>query len=181
MENLTDYGCSLMDNGTKVHHFLQGIKSSELKAAVNVVWVQPEMYRMDFGATMFYLGQIITKKGLTMQSVYIAKTRSQSVRPKVAAFMWNIKCKKYPMAVWNSMTKEQQMQVCQLRKQQGNKPAAKQTSTDARIAALEAKLGINSQCKESGVKKKEGEAPEEPASGRNRGNPAVTCQELSAK
>ena len=57
-------------------------------------------------------------------------------------FMGKIKCKKYPKAVWNSMTEEQQMQVCKLCEQQGIKPAMKQTSADARIAALEVKLGI---------------------------------------
>ena len=61
------------------------------------------------------------------------------------------------------MTKEQQMQVCKLCEQQGIKPSPKQTSTDARIAALEAKLRITYQPKEGDVKKKEGETPEEPA------------------
>ena len=42
------------------------------------------------------------------------------------------------------MTKEQQMQVHELHEQQGIKPAIKQTRTDARIAALEEKFGINS-------------------------------------
>ena len=37
MESLIDYGYSGMDNGTKVCHFLQGIKSTDLEAAVNVV------------------------------------------------------------------------------------------------------------------------------------------------
>ena len=42
MESLTDYGYSGMDDSTKVHHFLQGIKSPQLEAAVNVVCAQPE-------------------------------------------------------------------------------------------------------------------------------------------
>ena len=37
MEGLTDYGYSGKDNGTKVYHFLQGIKSPELELAVNVI------------------------------------------------------------------------------------------------------------------------------------------------
>ena len=37
MESLTDYDYSEMNNGTKVPHFLQGIKSTELEAADNVV------------------------------------------------------------------------------------------------------------------------------------------------
>ena len=63
MESLPDYDYSGMDNGTNVHHFLQGIKSTELEAAVNVFWVQPEKYGMDFDATVPYLGQMDMKKG----------------------------------------------------------------------------------------------------------------------
>ena len=79
------------------------------------------------------------------------------------------------------MTKEQQVQICKICEQQGIKPAMKQTSTDARIAALEAKLGINSQLKEGNTKKKKGEAPKEPAWRRNRWNPVVTCKAYCAK
>ena len=79
------------------------------------------------------------------------------------------------------MTKDQQMQVRKLFKQQDIKPTSKQTSTDARIAALEAQFGLSSQPKEGDVKKKEGETPEEPAWGRNRGNPVVTYQALGSK
>ena len=79
IESITDYGYSGMDNGTKVCHFLQGIKSTELVAAVNVVWAQPEMYGMDLSTTMSFLGQMVTKKVLTMQSVHTRKTRSQLV------------------------------------------------------------------------------------------------------
>ena len=87
MESLADYGYSGMDNGTKVHHFLQGIKSPELKVAVNVVYFQTEKYGTDCDATMSYLGRMVAKKGLILQYVGIAKTQSQQVRPKVAAFM----------------------------------------------------------------------------------------------
>ena len=125
-----------MDNGTKVHYFLQGIKSTELEAVVNVVCAQPKKYGMDFDTTMSYLGQVVTKKVLIMQSVHIAKTRSQPVWPKVAAFTGKTKGKKHPKAVWNSMTKEKQMQACKLHEQQGIKLAVRQTSTDARIVAV---------------------------------------------
>ena len=66
MESLTDYGYSGMENGTKVHHFLQDIESPELEAVVNVVQAQPEKYGTDFDATMSYLGQMVLKKSLTM-------------------------------------------------------------------------------------------------------------------
>ena len=79
-----------MDNGTKVCHFLQGIKSPELEAAVNVVCTQPEKYGTDFDATVSYLDQMVTKKG---------KIGSQMVRPKVAALTGKVECKKYPKAV----------------------------------------------------------------------------------
>ena len=81
-------------------------------------------------------------------------TRSQPVMSKVATFMGKVKCKKYPKAVWNFMTKEQQMQVCKLCKQQDIKPAMKQTGTDTRITDLEAKLGVSSQPKEGKIKEK---------------------------
>ena len=100
MESLTDYGYCGIDNDTKVHHILQGIKSPELKAAVNVVCAQPEKYGTDFDTVASYLGQMVTKKSLIMQSVQIANTRSQRVRPKVAAFRGKVECKKYPKAVW---------------------------------------------------------------------------------
>ena len=45
----------------------------------------------------------------------------------------------------------------------------KQTSADARMAALEAKLGITSQSEEGDVKTKDGETPEEPKWMRYRG------------
>ena len=60
-------------------------------------------------------------KSLIKQSAQIAKTGSQLVRSKVVVFTGKVKCKKYTKAVWNSMTKEQQMQVHKLHKQQGVK------------------------------------------------------------
>ena len=57
-----------MDNGTKVHHFLQGIKSTEMEKMVKIVQVQLEKYRTDFDATMSFLGQMVTKRGASMQS-----------------------------------------------------------------------------------------------------------------
>ena len=61
-ESLTDYGYIGMDNGTKVCHFLQDIKSPELEAVVNVVCAQPEKYGTDFDAVLSYLCQMVTKK-----------------------------------------------------------------------------------------------------------------------
>ena len=88
MKSLKDYGYSGMDNGTKVRHFLQGTKSPELEAVVNVVLAQPEKYGTDFDTTMSYLGQMDMKKSLVMQSVCITKTVSQWVWAKVKA-VWN--------------------------------------------------------------------------------------------
>ena len=56
IESITDYGYIDIDNGIKLCHFLQGIKSPELEAVVNVVHPQPEKYGTDFDATMSYLG-----------------------------------------------------------------------------------------------------------------------------
>ena len=55
-----------MDNGTKVPHFLQLIKSTELEAAVNVFQAQLEKYGKDFNATVSYLGNMVTEKGYKM-------------------------------------------------------------------------------------------------------------------
>ena len=66
MESLVDYGYSRMDDGTQVHHFLQGLMSTELEAVVNFVWAQPEKYDKDFDATVSYLGQMVMRKGYTM-------------------------------------------------------------------------------------------------------------------
>ena len=80
------------------------------------------------------------------------KNRKLLAKLKVMVFMGTVEYKKYPKAVWNSITKEQQMKVRKLCEQQGIKPAVKMTSADTRIAALEAKLGVSSQPKEGNVK-----------------------------
>ena len=78
MERFTDYGYSGIDNGTKVSHFLQGIKINELEAAVNNVPDQPEKHDTDFDAMVSYLGQMAMEKGASMQSTCIAKTRDSA-------------------------------------------------------------------------------------------------------
>ena len=52
MESLCDYGYSGINNGTKVCHFLQGIKGDHLVAVINVVWAQPEKQGKDFVASV---------------------------------------------------------------------------------------------------------------------------------
>ena len=94
MESLVGYVFSRMEDGTKVHHFFLGIKSTEFGAAVNVFWSQQEEYGKHFDKTVSYLGQMVSKTGYTMQPIHIAKTRSQSAKPKVTAFMGKIECKK---------------------------------------------------------------------------------------
>ena len=91
------------------------------------------------------------------------------------------KCKKYPKAVWNSMTRDQQMQARKLQEQQGIKPPTQQTSADARISALEAQLGITSQPKQRDVKKKKEGLPKK-ISGEKQGKscgdlPGIGCKE----
>ena len=63
MDNLANHGYSDIDYGIKVHHFLQGIKSSALKAVINLIKAWPEKYNQDFATTASYQGQLITKKG----------------------------------------------------------------------------------------------------------------------
>ena len=91
------------------------------------------------------------------------------MRSKVVDFMGKVEYKTYPKAVWNSMTKEQQMQAHKLHKQQGINLAAKKTSIDVRITAIQAKLGITSQPKESNNNKKMWEISKEPAWGETEG------------
>ena len=109
-----DHGYSGVNKGTKVHCFLKGIKITELKAVINVVQTQPEKYGKDFDTTMSYLGQMVMKKSKAMQSIQIVMIRSQPLMTMVMTFMGKIDCKKYPKAVWNSMSREQQIQVRKL-------------------------------------------------------------------
>ena len=92
--------------------------------------------------------------------------------------MGKIECTKYPRAVWNSISREQQVKVRKLSEQQGIKPTTKQISEEARIAALEAR--INSHFNKGDAKQEE-ETTKEPAWGRNKGNFTVTCQALGGK
>ena len=87
MESLTDYGHNVMDNGTKVHHFLHRITNTELWAVVNIVQAQPEKYSTTFDVTVSYLGQMTKKKHSSTQSFCITKIESQPMKSKVAAFM----------------------------------------------------------------------------------------------
>ena len=59
MKSLVDHGCSGMENYTNFHHFLKGIKSTELEVAVNVVQAQPEKYGKDFNVIVLYCGQMV--------------------------------------------------------------------------------------------------------------------------
>ena len=67
--SLVDYCYSEMDDGTEISHFLQGIKSTELEAAIIVVWAQPEKYGKSSDATWSNFGQMVMKKGYPMQSI----------------------------------------------------------------------------------------------------------------
>ena len=58
------------------------------------------------------------------------------MKPKVVAFMGKAECKKYPKEVWNSMTKEQQMQARKLQQEQGSKPTTRLMNTEASVATL---------------------------------------------
>ena len=77
-----------------VCHFLQGTKSTELETVINLIWIQPEKCGMNFDATVSYLGQMVMNKGPSMQSVHIAKTRSQPLRSEVVALTRKVEFKK---------------------------------------------------------------------------------------
>ena len=61
----------------------------------NMTVTQPEKY----GKSSMQLSFLLVRWCFTMQSIDIAKTRIQLAKPKVAAFMVKIECKKYPRAV----------------------------------------------------------------------------------
>ena len=84
MESLADHVYSGINNDTKVCQFLKEIKSTESEAVVNVVQTQSEKCGKDFDTMVFYLGQMVMKNDYNIQSVYIAKNRSQLAKPKVA-------------------------------------------------------------------------------------------------
>ena len=94
MESIADYGYSGINNDTKDQNFLHDIKSTELEAAVNVAGAQQEKYGTDFDVSVSYLGQMVTKKGPSMQSVNFVKPESQLMRLKVVVFMGKVECKK---------------------------------------------------------------------------------------
>ena len=58
IESFVNDGYSEVDKGTKVCHFLKGVKSTELEAVVNVVQTQPEKYGKDVDTAVSYLDQI---------------------------------------------------------------------------------------------------------------------------
>ena len=181
MESLTHHGYSGMNTGTRIWNFLQWIKSTELEAVPNVVWAQPEKIGKDFDATMSYYGQVVIKMGYKMQFVHIVKTGSQPAKPEVMSFIRKIEFKKYSKATWNSMTREQHMQVEKLWQQQGIKFASKKPSVDARFTTLGAQLGVYSQPEEGYAMKKERETLVINYEERNRGNSVVTCQTSGGK
>ena len=77
MQNLKDHGWSGIDNDTNVCHFLQGVKSSELEADINVIKAKLEKYSKDFSSKVSYLGQMVTNKTLICNL-------SQLLRPAVS-------------------------------------------------------------------------------------------------
>ena len=86
MESHTDSGYSGMDNGTKVCHFLQGIKRTEFEAVVNVVHAKPEKYGTDFDTTVFIFGaKWLQRKAclqFKLQELEVSKSQSDSLHRK---------------------------------------------------------------------------------------------------
>ena len=80
------------------------------------------------------------------------------------------------MAVWNSMSKEEQMQVRKWWEQQGIKPASTQPRVEAGIAAIEAHLQVNSQPEDDNAIKKKESHP-----GKKGEYPVTTSQVLGGK
>ena len=83
MESLEDKIYSVIEDGTKVYHFLQRIKNFELEVAINVIWAQIEKHGKNFDTMMSYLGQMVTKKDHNLQFIQIAKTENKLGNSKV--------------------------------------------------------------------------------------------------
>ena len=123
-----------------------------MEAVVNVVQAQPEKYCKYYDVMMSYMSKMVMKKGYNMQSLYFAKTGCKHAKPKVTR---KIECRNYPIAVWNSISQQQQMQVRKLHEQEGISLLL--SCLMHKIAILNAWLGINSQPNKGDVMKNEGE------------------------
>ena len=125
---------------------------------MNVVQAHPEKYGKDFNAIMSHLGQMLAKKDYNMQSNHIAKTRSQPVNTKVAAFTGKIRCKstQRQFGILCPKNNRYTLENCK-----NNKASSPPPSSLARISALEAHLRISSQPEEGDVTKEEGGNPME--------------------
>ena len=86
----------------------------------------------------------------------------------VTLYMESIKCKNVPKVVWDSMSREQQLQVMRLCGQQCIKHAARQFNTEAQIAAHETQFRSNSHPKMGDVVTREDKTTGEAEWGRNK-------------
>ena len=135
----------------------------------------------DFDATNSHLGQMATKWGNNVQPVWIFKTGSQQDNTMVMDYTRKIKCKKYPKAVWDLMSRKQLQQVRWVCKNQGIKPTFMQKSTEAWISILETQLIINSHSEEGNNVKQERETPKDVDWGRARSHQVLTHQSTVGK
>ena len=103
-----------------------------MKAAVYVIQAQPEKYGADFDTTMSYLDQMVMKNGIFDSICLYCKNWNSAGKVSSGCHYREVEYKIYPKAVWNFMTKKQQMQITKLKQEQDINPATRLTSTEAR-------------------------------------------------
>ena len=113
INSLTDHGYSGMDDGTKVHHFLQGIKSTEFNTAAHLSG--PNQKSLVQILTQCVLSGPNNHKERPLNAIHPhCENQKSAGETKSDGLHGEVEWKKYHKAVCNSMTKEQQMQVRKL-------------------------------------------------------------------
>ena len=98
MEIPVDNGSNGIDKGIIVCHF-QGIRSTKMKAVVDIVLTKTKKCGKDFDTTMSSLCLIVAKKNNNMHFVHITEARIPSAKLNVAPFMKKKECTKYHKVV----------------------------------------------------------------------------------
>ena len=64
------------------------------------------IYPIDYLRIYEYLGQMMAKGNTICNLSILPRPGSCTAKPKVTPVIRKVKCKKYPKALWNSMSKE---------------------------------------------------------------------------
>ena len=94
MESLKNHDYSGTDDGTEVSHFFQGIRNTELEAAVMLSKPNHRIMTIILMPWCLLL--------VELHSICVAMMRSQLSKPELMLFSGKIEYKNYPKTVWNS-------------------------------------------------------------------------------